>query len=81
MAYEVREGEGSLFLNDKRTHPKAPHFTGKGLYKGERLKLSAWKKQSKSGKNYISLSIEEFEKKSTNPVRPIVETDDDPFAL
>lgn len=81
MAYEVKEGTGSLFVNDKKNNPKAPDFTGTGLYKGERVRLSGWKKQSKGGKNYISLSIEKFVERSANPTRPVVETDDDPFAF
>lgn len=67
MSYEKKEGQGSLFVNDKK-NDKQPDFVGEGLFEGKTIKISAWKKVSKGGKHYLSLSLQkplESEKNKT----------------
>ena len=58
MAYELKDGQGSLFKNKYHQQgDKSPDYRGTALYKGERIKISAWVKERKIGK-FMSLSIQ-----------------------
>lgn len=50
---------GSLFKNDKGNNPNRPDYTGKINVGGTDYRLSAWIKEAKSGKKYMSLSVKE----------------------
>jgi hypothetical protein len=50
MAYELREGQGSLFKNDKREKDTHPHATGTALIGGVEYWVSAWTKEGAKGK-------------------------------
>ena len=51
MAYEMREGEFTLFKNnDKEPDSKQPDYTGKIMVGGEIKRLAAWVKEGKGGK-------------------------------
>lgn len=73
MAFEQREGGGVLFSNERKTKPNQPDFQGDALFKGEKIKLSAWRKTGKNGKEFFSLSIQEdngqYQKKEPDPTR------------
>lgn len=58
MAYEHREGQGSLFKNDKQ-NDRQPDFKGTILIKGVLYNISAWNRTSQNGREYISLQAEE----------------------
>lgn len=58
MAYEMRPGQGSAFVNDKKTTDKHPDFKGKVMLpNGETRWLSMWNKTSQAGKSFISISV------------------------
>lgn len=57
MAYEHKEGKGSLFTNDFKQSENHPDYRGKAKWKGEIIEISAWKGES-SGSEKISLSIQ-----------------------
>jgi len=59
MAYEIEEGQVSVFVNDKGENPKRPDYTGKGLFAGKEFQISLWKSTSKNGLNYLSGKISE----------------------
>ena len=69
MSFELREGQGSLFKNDKRGNEKAPDYTGNILIEGIKKRIAAWVKDGKNGK-YLSLKISEYTKseQSTEPL-------------
>jgi len=48
---------GALFTNERKQTEKHPDFNGSINIAGVEHWLSAWKKTSKSGKNYLSISI------------------------
>jgi|SaaInl8_200m_RNA_FD_contig_123_9658_length_890_multi_79_in_1_out_1_2 uncharacterized protein (DUF736 family) len=48
---------GVLFKNDTE-NPKAPQYKGSINVNGQEMWLSAWVKQSQSGKNFMSLSVQ-----------------------
>lgn len=58
MAYEHREGQGSLFKNDKKNE-RQPDFKGTIMIKGVLYNISAWSRTSQNGREYISLQAEE----------------------
>lgn len=55
MAYERKDGDGTLFKNDRKEKDTHPDYTGSILINGVDHWLSAWLKQGKNGK-FMSLS-------------------------
>jgi hypothetical protein len=54
--FQLQSGNGVLFANDKKGKQSAPDFKGEILLEsGQRIKLSAWTKQTKHGTMMISL--------------------------
>lgn len=49
---------GSLFANKKKTKDNQPDFTGNLNVNGAKFRLSVWKKTSKAGEAYMSVSIQ-----------------------
>lgn len=49
---------GVLFPNDKKGNEKRPDLTGDLNVDGVEYKLSAWKKSSKAGNNFLSISVQ-----------------------
>jgi uncharacterized protein (DUF736 family) len=60
MTYDNTD-TGALFKNDKKGNEKAPDYTG-DIYdaSGNKRRIAAWLKVSASGKNYMSLKIEDL---------------------
>lgn len=56
MAWEHREGHGSLFRN-KSENPKAPTHKGDFMLDGKLYTISAWTKEGAKGK-FFSLKVE-----------------------
>jgi uncharacterized protein (DUF736 family) len=48
---------GSLFINDRKESENHPDFKGSINIEGKDYWLSSWKKESKDGKKYMSLSV------------------------
>ena len=59
MAYEIEEGQVSVFVNDKGDNPKRPDYSGKGVVFGKEFQISLWKSTSKNGLDYLSGKISE----------------------
>jgi uncharacterized protein (DUF736 family) len=49
---------GVLFPNDKKGNEKRPDMTGDLNVGGVEYRLSAWKKSSKQGNNFLSISVQ-----------------------
>ena len=60
MSYELKDGQGSLFKNNK-TKDTQPDYTGEIKIEGKVYRLSAWIKEGKNGK-FMSLSCQESKK-------------------
>ncbi len=54
---------GVLFVVEDVASDKHPNLTGNVLIKGEKYYISAWTNTAKSGKKYISLKVNEEQKK------------------
>jgi hypothetical protein len=63
MAYEEKEGFGSMFENSyKEAGSNQPDLKGNIMIDGKIIKLSGWKKEyGTEGKTRISLSVDNFE--------------------
>jgi uncharacterized protein (DUF736 family) len=58
MAYEMKDGQASLFKNKRKETDNHPDYTGSIMLKGVECWLSAWIKTPKSGgEKYMSLSV------------------------
>lgn len=57
MAYEPRDGDGSLFPNDYKTTDKHPDMRGSLKLNGVEYQISAWRKQGQRGE-FLSLRVE-----------------------
>lgn len=58
MAYQHKEGQGSLFKNEKQNE-RQPDFRGSIMIKGVTYNISAWNRTSQNGRQYLSLQAEE----------------------
>jgi hypothetical protein len=63
MAFELKEGGGSLFKNDKEGNENRPDYRGEILVGGKLYWLSAWVKEGRKGK-FFSLSAKPKEDKA-----------------
>ena len=57
MAYELKDGQGSFFKNDKKGNEKAPDYRGELNIGGTTYKLAGWIKDGQRGK-WMSLKVE-----------------------
>jgi len=58
MAYEHKEGTGSLFPNTK-TKDTQPDVKGNIMIGGKLIKLAGWLKKRNDGSDWISLSVDD----------------------
>ena len=56
MPYEMKDGSGSLFKNQRKETEKHPDYNGSIMINGTEHWLSAWIKEGKNGK-FFSVSI------------------------
>lgn len=74
MAFEQREGQGSLFKNHKREpESQQPNATGKCMIGGVIYEISAWTKKDKNGNPWQSLS---FKVKGEQPPASVSEKEE-----
>ena len=60
-SFEIKEKEGSLFSNKKKTTDKHPDYTGSCVINGVKLNISSWVNQAKtSGVKYMRLKFDEY---------------------
>lgn len=75
MAYAKQDydntNRGSIFINDRKEQDSHPDWKGSINVNGTDYWISGWKKSSKEGKKFISLSVREKdqERQSSEPTR------------
>jgi len=81
MAEFDNTNRGSIFKNDKKTEEKHPDMSGSINIDGVEYWISGWKKQSKQGANFISLSVRPKEpvRQSSQPTTKAKADDFDDF--
>ena len=78
MTEYSNENRGSLFKNDKKTEEKHPDMSGSINIDGTEYWISGWKKQSKAGTGFISLSVRPKEQ-TRQSSQPTSKSKPDPF--
>lgn len=73
MPFELKDGQGNLFRNDRKEEDKHPDYKGQAMIDGTLYDIAAWLKEGKKGK-FLSLSI-----KAPMRVAPKKSTSPDPF--
>ena len=71
MAYEHKEGKGTIFPNDYKISDNHPDYRGKAMWKGEIIEISLWKGETQAGVERFSVSISEPRQKSATPQRVV----------
>ena len=56
MAYQIREGQGSLFANEDKETERHPDYTGNVRLGGVLYRLAAWNRRAASGTEYLAIS-------------------------
>jgi hypothetical protein len=69
MAYELRDGSGSLFKNENREKDTHAHYKGDIMIDGKAYWLSAWIKDGKNGK-FMSLAAKPKEARQEQQEKP-----------
>lgn len=54
MAYEKKDGDISLFPNDKQGNEKRPDYKGTVLIGGTEYEVAMWKRTSSKGNEFLS---------------------------
>ena len=54
MSYEKKEGDISIFKNDKQPESKQPDYKGTALIDGKEKDVALWVRESKDGLKYFS---------------------------
>lgn len=66
MAYEHKDGHGSLFQNDKGGVDTRPDYRGDFMLDGQLYEMAGWKKQGAKGP-FLSLAIKPKEQRQDTP--------------
>lgn len=72
MAYEHKEGQGSLFKNDKQ-NDRQPDYKGTIVIGGTTYEIAAWEKTSRNGMSYMSLQAALPRERQSQPAQPSVQ--------
>lgn len=76
MAYELKEGQGSLFPNKRKETESHPNLTGTILVGGVEHWISGWVKLTADGAKWISLSVKPKEAKAAKPAAKAQKSED-----
>jgi uncharacterized protein (DUF736 family) len=60
-----KDGYGAFFQNNKQGQEGRPDYTGEVMLEGKLYRLAGWKRVSKKGNAFLSLSIEEKREAAT----------------
>ena len=73
------ENRGSLFRNDKKEQDKHPDMNGSINIDGTEYWISGWKKVSKAGSGFISLSVRPKQEQTRQSSQPTKKAKEDDF--
>ena len=55
--YERKDGDGSLFQNEKQ-NDRQPDYRGTALLGGKEYEIAGWKKATREGKPWLALKVQ-----------------------
>jgi hypothetical protein len=67
MAFQLKDGQGSLFWNDRKEKPEQPDFQGQLQVGGVAYRIAGWLRESQKGNKWLSLSVKPDERASAAP--------------
>jgi uncharacterized protein (DUF736 family) len=70
MAYQHKDNTGSLWENSFKNKDNDPDYRGSGMVNGRERSIAGWKRTTKDGRSYISISFTEPRPKTQNPTAP-----------
>lgn len=76
MAFKQDDNSGALFKNDRKESEQHPDYTGTATVKGEEFWLSAWVKESKDGKKYMSIALKKKDPPATREYNKMTRAQD-----
>lgn len=79
MAYELKENQGSLFLNKDRRGEKDPNATGKLMVGNTLYYISAWTNVAKDGQKWMALRVNLPKAKHEAEPAPVDDSETCPF--
>jgi len=83
MAYQMKDGSGTLFKVQEKKNEKGPDYTGDCMIEGTVFRMAAWVRESESGRKYMSFKFEPKEEAAAKPApqkrRPAEDDSDVPF--
>ena len=60
MAYEMKDGTGTIFPNKYHEEgDNKPHFKGELMWRGEKIEIALWPKVGQSGQEFQSAKLQE----------------------
>lgn len=77
--YQPKEGTGSLFKNEKKTAENQPDYKGNFMLGGTLYEVAGWVKDSKTGKKFVSLKVENRQLHAAKTETPTQTSNDLPF--
>ena len=80
MADFDNTNRGSLFKNDKKLEEKHPDMNGSINIDGTEYWISGWKKVSKAGSGFISLSVRPKQDQASRPSKPVAKAKEDEWS-
>jgi len=78
MAYEMKDGQGGLFRNKKKTNEQSPDMNGDLKLDGKMYRIAGWTKTTQNGDKWLSLNIQPKEDRPA-PDQPMADEEDLPF--
>jgi len=78
-SYDQEDNVLIVYLQDERSNPKAPSYTGKGLAWGKATRAAVWHNVSKNGKDYLKIKLEEPRDSAPSPEYTKKPASDIPF--
>lgn len=65
--------KGVLFQEQEKKSEKAPDYTGKLNVEGKEFRIAGWKRLSKNGKPFLSLSVSEPQQQGYNRAKQVAD--------
>lgn len=79
MAYQMKDGSGTLFKVLEKKNEKGPDYTGDCMIEGTVFRMAAWIRESEAGRKYMSFKFEPKEEQAAKPAakksRPVEDSD------
>ncbi len=70
MPFETKEGQGGLFVNDRKETEAQPDYRGNVRVGGVLYRVSGWRREGQSGKAWLSLRLQPDQQQQSAAAKP-----------